>query len=324
MRWTESTRSKPMPERERLVHRLPVLGEHHERHAVPLAQPLEQVVDAERGAVVERPGKQLRDEEQVHGSGFSLRTHVTDPWPDAHLCSPVLATRHENGPARQQLPFFARCSSPGTALDEQGERTRLHSHIPERFAEALYRTVLARPPRTRHRGRNGDGLLHARHSHRAPGDRRARPSSCRSTPTNPPTRTVAWPRSGARAWPRATGTSRNRTSSRCPACWPRVPGSIWRYIDGNHTFDFALLDFWYLDRMSPVGGVVAFNDCAMPAVHKVIKFLLTHRRYVEMDVGLRASYVDYSRVRGAIRRLTRREASDVLSEFLRPVLPEAG
>lgn len=33
------------------------------------------------------------------------------------------------------------------------------------------------------------------------------------------------------------------------------------YIDGWHTFDYALLDFFYIDKMLDVGGVVAFNDC---------------------------------------------------------------
>jgi predicted O-methyltransferase YrrM len=58
------------------------------------------------------------------------------------------------------------------------------------------------------------------------------------------------------------------------------------YIDGWHTFDYTLLDWWYVDRMLKVGGIAAFNDCAWPAVDKAIQFVLTHRRYSEMDVGL--------------------------------------
>jgi predicted O-methyltransferase YrrM len=63
------------------------------------------------------------------------------------------------------------------------------------------------------------------------------------------------------------------------------------YIDGWHTFDYTLLDFWYLDKMLPVGGHVAFNDCGWRAVQKAIGFLLTHRKYVEVDVGLAPSVV---------------------------------
>lgn len=31
-------------------------------------------------------------------------------------------------------------------------------------------------------------------------------------------------------------------------------------IDAYHTFDYVLLDFWYVDCLLRVGGVVAFND----------------------------------------------------------------
>lgn len=61
------------------------------------------------------------------------------------------------------------------------------------------------------------------------------------------------------------------------------------YIDGAHTFEYAFLDFWYLDRMLRVGGVVGFNDCAWRAVDKVIRFVKTHRRYEELpDAHTRA------------------------------------
>jgi len=58
------------------------------------------------------------------------------------------------------------------------------------------------------------------------------------------------------------------------------------YIDGWHTFDYALLDWWYLDRMLRVGGIAAFNDCSWPAVEKAIDFVLSHRKYTEIDVGI--------------------------------------
>ena len=62
------------------------------------------------------------------------------------------------------------------------------------------------------------------------------------------------------------------------------------YIDGWHTFDYALVDFWYLDKMMPKDGVVAFNDCGWAAVEKAIKFVRSHRRYREIDVGLPRTY----------------------------------
>ena len=62
------------------------------------------------------------------------------------------------------------------------------------------------------------------------------------------------------------------------------------YIDGWHTFDYTLIDFWYIDKMLSQGGIVGFNDCHLRSVHKVINFVLTHRNYVEIDVGLKATY----------------------------------
>jgi len=58
------------------------------------------------------------------------------------------------------------------------------------------------------------------------------------------------------------------------------------YIDGWHTFDYTLLDWWYVDRMLKAGGIAAFNDCSWPAVDKAIQFVVTHRKYTEIDVGL--------------------------------------
>jgi predicted O-methyltransferase YrrM len=63
------------------------------------------------------------------------------------------------------------------------------------------------------------------------------------------------------------------------------------YIDGMHTFDYTLLDFFYIDRMLKVGGIVGFNDCYLPSVKRVLNFVRSHRHYREIDVGLKPSYV---------------------------------
>ena len=82
------------------------------------------------------------------------------------------------------------------------------------------------------------------------------------------------------------------------------------YIDGWHTFDYTLLDFFYIDRMLRKDGAVAFNDSHFRAVHRVIKFVLSHRKYREFDVGLRPDYG--SRLPGGsiIKRLTGRSNAD--------------
>ena len=75
------------------------------------------------------------------------------------------------------------------------------------------------------------------------------------------------------------------------------------YIDGWHTFDYVLLDFFYIDRLLLVGGVVGFNDCGLRAVNRVLHFVVSHRKFVEIDVGLRKTYVGRNWTYRMMRRL---------------------
>lgn len=51
------------------------------------------------------------------------------------------------------------------------------------------------------------------------------------------------------------------------------------FIDGNHLFDYALVDFFYIDKLLNVGGHVAFDDLWMAGVRKVASFVLRNRSY---------------------------------------------
>ncbi len=51
------------------------------------------------------------------------------------------------------------------------------------------------------------------------------------------------------------------------------------FIDGWHTFDHTLVDFFYIDKLLNIGGVVAFDDSYWPSISKVIKFILKNRSY---------------------------------------------
>jgi len=56
------------------------------------------------------------------------------------------------------------------------------------------------------------------------------------------------------------------------------------FIDGWHTFDYTLIDFFYVDKLLRPGGVVSFHDCHpngpfSAAKRKVISFALSHRHY---------------------------------------------
>ena len=65
-----------------------------------------------------------------------------------------------------------------------------------------------------------------------------------------------------------------RTTASLPAAVPPLHLES-AAVDGWHTFDYALLDFWYADKMLDVNGVVGFNDCGWRAVSKAIGFVLT-------------------------------------------------
>ncbi len=51
------------------------------------------------------------------------------------------------------------------------------------------------------------------------------------------------------------------------------------FIDGWHTFDHTLIDFFFIDMMLEKGGCVVFDDAGYPAIDSVIRFILANRDY---------------------------------------------
>ena len=56
-------------------------------------------------------------------------------------------------------------------------------------------------------------------------------------------------------------------------------------IDGLHLFDATLVDFYFVDRMLDVGGVVVFHDTWMPAVAQALAFVRANRAYSPVEAG---------------------------------------
>lgn len=79
------------------------------------------------------------------------------------------------------------------------------------------------------------------------------------------------------------------------------PNDVLRDIYRN---DFIIAEMTDLD------GIVAFNDCGWRSVKKVIKFVLSHRRYCELDVGLRRTYTARNPLFSTIKRLEGRINTD--------------
>ena len=51
------------------------------------------------------------------------------------------------------------------------------------------------------------------------------------------------------------------------------------FIDGYHTFDHALLDFFYLNRLVTVGGLIALDDNNIPSVNKAARYIAKYSCY---------------------------------------------
>jgi predicted O-methyltransferase YrrM len=64
---------------------------------------------------------------------------------------------------------------------------------------------------------------------------------------------------------------------------PRLLGTGARFnmalIDGLHTADQTLLDFYFLDRMMDLGGIIVFDDVNSPAVNKIVRYVSTYPNY---------------------------------------------
>jgi predicted O-methyltransferase YrrM len=66
-------------------------------------------------------------------------------------------------------------------------------------------------------------------------------------------------------------------------CLPRLAAEQtcldFALIDGFHTFDHTLVDFFYVNRMLTVGGIVVFDDIQLPSVRKVVAHVTTYGCY---------------------------------------------
>lgn len=50
-------------------------------------------------------------------------------------------------------------------------------------------------------------------------------------------------------------------------------------IDGWHTFDHALLDFFYVNRLLSVQGIVVFDDVDFPLIRKLLRYIRNYPNY---------------------------------------------
>jgi hypothetical protein len=51
------------------------------------------------------------------------------------------------------------------------------------------------------------------------------------------------------------------------------------FIDGWHTFDHTLIDFFYINRMLDIGGIVVIDDVHMAPISKMVRYLYNYPCY---------------------------------------------
>ena len=47
-------------------------------------------------------------------------------------------------------------------------------------------------------------------------------------------------------------------------------------IDGWHTFDHTLIDFFYLNRLINIGGIIIIDDIGLPSIKKLMRYILNY------------------------------------------------
>ena len=82
------------------------------------------------------------------------------------------------------------------------------------------------------------------------------------------------------------------------------------YIDGAHDFDNVFIDSFYTDLLLEPGGIVGFNDVGWPGVWPVVKRIIEHENYEEVDVGLKPDFRGRTPLHSLARRVLNRPRQD--------------
>jgi predicted O-methyltransferase YrrM len=56
------------------------------------------------------------------------------------------------------------------------------------------------------------------------------------------------------------------------------------FIDGWHTFEHVLIDFFYLDNLLKPGGIIVFHDTYSHAVNRVLRYIVNYPNYQVVGV----------------------------------------
>lgn len=228
---------------------------------------------------------------------------------------PITTVTQSTGHAEARVidcPHLYARYAEGRAQDANGRWHELREEIPLAYAEALYKVVAAQRPSTALEVGHATGTS-ALAMGAALASRRAENARLISID---PGQADGWQDIGRTAMRTAGLDDLHELVEEFDyLALPRLLADGVRlqfaYIDGWHTFDYVLLDFFYIDKMLDEGGVIGFNDCGWPATHKVLRFLCGHRRYSEIDAGLPRTYRGRVPLAGTVaKRLSGRSDPD--------------
>jgi predicted O-methyltransferase YrrM len=207
-------------------------------------------------------------------------------------------------------PVLADIFATSSVIDDAGNAVRLHGNISVAHANALYRTVLGLAPHAVIEIGMAFGVASL-----SIASALAEAANGGQLISIDPQQSRHWRNIGVLNLQRARLDGNHRLIERVDyLALPQLVNEQqtigFAYVDGWHTFDYTLLDFFYLDKLLDPGGVIAFNDCALSSVRRVTRFVTAHRHYREIDVGLRRRYATRD-VPTTIQRLaTLRSKSD--------------
>lgn len=68
-------------------------------------------------------------------------------------------------------------------------------------------------------------------------------------------------------------------------------------IDGRHTFDQTLVDFFWINKLLVVNGIVIFDDIQLPAIQRATKYVATYPCYQRLALPAASQQATTARVR---------------------------
>jgi predicted O-methyltransferase YrrM len=175
-------------------------------------------------------------------------------------------------------PFVRQIYESGTMLDQEGNTVTVHGHIHPEQGERLYSLALSTQPKTTLEVGMAYGLS-SLYICRALGD-----SGGQKHIVIDPNESSVYRQLGM--WNlqcAGYGDLTELYEERSEECLPRLVQQgvqlDFAFIDGWHTFDYTLVDFYFIHRMLRVDGIVVFHDCQLPAIRRVVRFAQSHRDY---------------------------------------------